>query len=209
MIKKKRIKNGDKKKIVIILFLIHAGTVYTKRRKKDDTVSSYSYLQYYLYSLLPQILFLRAICEAYTYTFSSNRTRGKARNALQSILPARETSKRLFPPPLLPFSPLSFIRRISLRVKIERGSIEKTSSVKQRDTCVAKIVCVREKEREKEKESIETQSNISHLALRLPLYNCKAALRRKLRNKKTSEKREREYMRVCVCVSLCEYAREN
>lgn len=209
MIKKKRIKNGDKKKIVIILFLIHAGTVYTKRRKKDDTVSSYSYLQYYLYSLLPQILFLRAICEAYTYTFSSNRTRGKARNALQSILPARETSKRLFPPPLLPFSPLSFIRRISLRVKIERGSIEKTSSVKERDTCVAKIVCVREKEREKEKESIETQSNISHLALRLPLYNCKAALRRKLKNKKTSEKREREYMRVCVCVSLCEYAREN
>lgn len=205
MIKKKRIKNGDKKKIVIILFLIHAGTVYTKRRKKDDTVSSYSYLQYYLYSLLPQILFLRAICEAYTYTFSSNRTRGKARNALQSILPARETSKRLFPPPLLPFSPLSFIRRISLRVKIERGSIEKTSSVKERDTCVAKIVCVREKE----KESIETQSNISHLALRLPLYNCKAALRRKLKNKKTSEKREREYMRVCVCVSLCEYAREN
>lgn len=139
------------------------------------------------YSLLPQILFLRAICEA--YTFSSNRTRGKARNALQSIPPARETdsSKRLFPPPLLPFSPLSFIRRISLRKRIDR----KNEQCKE-DTCVIEdCMC--------ERESIDTQLNISHLALRLPLYNCKAALRRKLRKKNQREERK---ARVRMCVRM-------
>lgn len=141
------------------------------------------------YSLLPQILFLRAICEA--YTFSSNRTRGKARNALQSIPPARETdsSKRLFP--------LSFLFLLSLlfdAFRFERESIEKTSNVKEIHV-LSKIVCVREKERE----SIETQSNISHLALRLPLYNCKAALRRKLRKKNQREERK---ARVRMCVRM-------
>lgn len=142
------------------------------------------------YSLLPQILFLRAICEA--YTFSSNRTRGKARNALQSIPPARETdsSKRLFPPPLLPFSPLSFIRRISLRKRIDR----KNEQCKG-DTCVIEdCMCERERERKH-----RAQSNISHLALRLPLYNCKAALRRKLRKKNQREERK---ARVRMCVRM-------
>lgn len=156
-------KERNKKRIVISCFWytqvyirIHVF-IYTKRRKKDDTVSSYSYLQHLL--LIASSLrsfFLRAICEAYTYTFSSNRTmRGKARKTLCKAFFLRER-----PIPRSDFFlPLSFLFLLSLLFdafrferKFERGSIEKTSNVKEK-CVISKIVymcvCVRERERKR------------------------------------------------------------
>lgn len=150
--KKEGIKKRNKKRVVISCFW-YTQALYTQNEEKKMIRSRAILIYNITYSLLPQILFLRAICEA--YTFSSNRTRGKAQNALQSIPPARETdsSKRLFPPPLLPFSPLSFIRRISLRKRIDR----KNEQCKE-DTCVIEdCMCERERER-KHRDIVEYKS---------------------------------------------------
>lgn len=144
------------------MFLVHGRHCIHEETRKKKMIRSRAILIYNItYSLLPQILFC-ALYEMYTYTSSSNRTRGKARNVLQGIPSARETdsSKRLFPLlPLLPFSPLSFIRRISLREKIERRTIEKTSNVKERRV-ISKIVCVRVCERERERKHRDIHSRI-------------------------------------------------